>query len=594
MVRPATAALLALAGALFALAAPPSQAQQNIETSVDRNELARGETLTYTIRVHGQGQGLQLDLTPLQESFDVLGTRTSSQVRSVNGNVESWTDYIVTLFPLSEGALTIPAIAVNGILTDAIDIEVRNEGSRSNELQGELFLELEANERSIYVQEQLLVTLRLYFTINGIRNPQFTEIHPPETVTQIIGSPTQYEKLIDGVRHGVYEKRYAIFPQRSGSVQIPDILFRGEVAEGQGGFAFRNLSSRSVTAFVEGMTIEVVERPESVRDSEFWLPLRDLSLEQRWEGPVDALRVGDTLARTITFRATGLDGAALPPLPGLELEGANVYPEPATIDRVFTAGNILGSRVERSVIVATEAGLLEIPELVVPWWNVDTDQQQFARIPATVLPVATLAGELPAEASVAGQELAGAATAEPDATRQPLDADSISEILGGESFGLGAGWRNSLLALALALALVAALYRAWPRLQRHPMADALRRLRQRYAPANHEAIAYRALAGALADGAPAKIRSALVCWADQHIASRRIVNMEDLLSQQEQPELHAFAHALQAVLFKGAAACELDTQGLARLVARSRRERRLRLREQRKAQRYALAPLYRN
>ena len=82
--------------------------EQNIEVSVDRNELARGETLTYTIRVYDQRQGMQLDLTPLTEEFDVLGTRTSSQIRSINGSVESWTDYIVT--PVSYTHLTLPTI----------------------------------------------------------------------------------------------------------------------------------------------------------------------------------------------------------------------------------------------------------------------------------------------------------------------------------------------------------------------------------------------------------------------------------------------------------------------------------------------------
>ena len=81
---------------------------QEVEVSVDRNELARGETLTYTIRIYEQRQGMQLDLTPLTDEFDVLGTRTSSQVRSINGAVESWTDYIITLFPLNEGEVELP------------------------------------------------------------------------------------------------------------------------------------------------------------------------------------------------------------------------------------------------------------------------------------------------------------------------------------------------------------------------------------------------------------------------------------------------------------------------------------------------------
>ena len=144
---------------------------QEVEVTVDRNELARGETLTYTIRVFDQRQGMQLDLTPLTDEFDVLGTRTSSQIRSVNGSVESWTDYIVTLFPLAEGELTIPSIEVNNAVTDSIVISVVNEGPRSNQNSDELYLDIEVNKDSVYVQEQLLFTVRLFYTINGIRNP---------------------------------------------------------------------------------------------------------------------------------------------------------------------------------------------------------------------------------------------------------------------------------------------------------------------------------------------------------------------------------------------------------------------------------------
>ncbi|HBW84945.1 MAG TPA: hypothetical protein DEF79_12985, partial [Gammaproteobacteria bacterium] len=163
--------------------------------------------------------------------------------------------------PLTEGELEIPSLTINNERTEAITISVVNQGARSNQSSEELFLEIEANKDSVYVQEQLLFTVRLLYTINGIRNPQFTELEMPDTVIQLIGSPNQYEKLIDGVRYGVYEKRYIIFPQRSGSLEIPDILFRGEVTDGSSNFVFRNLNTRRVTAFIDGMTVDVKQRP---------------------------------------------------------------------------------------------------------------------------------------------------------------------------------------------------------------------------------------------------------------------------------------------------------------------------------------------
>jgi len=57
--------------AVFLLFAGSSIAAQEIESSVDRNEIARGEALTFTIRVFDQRQGMQLDLTPLTEDIAV-------------------------------------------------------------------------------------------------------------------------------------------------------------------------------------------------------------------------------------------------------------------------------------------------------------------------------------------------------------------------------------------------------------------------------------------------------------------------------------------------------------------------------------------
>ena len=606
--RPAIfACLLAL---LAGLPWVPASAQQ-IETSVDRTELARGETLTFTIRVYDRRQGMQLDLTPLTEQFDVLGTRTSSQIRSVNGNVESWTDYIVTLFPLTEGELTIPAIEVNESLTEPINVLVRNEGTRSNQGAEELFLELEANKESIYVQEQLLFFVRLYYTINGIRNPQFTELDIPDTVTQLIGSPNQYETLINGVRYGVYEKRYVIFPQRSGPLVIPDILFRGEVTDGSSNFVFRNLNTRRVTAFTEGMTVEVRERPESARDSEYWLPLRSLTLEESWTGPTDDPHIGDTLVRTIAIEAEGLDGAVLPPLTDVAIPGANIYPEPSEIERVFVDGSIVGSRIERKSIVATASGPLEIPEIVIPWWNVETDRQELAIIPATTFSITAVAGSTPAEQTVAGtgEDLTALLETPPAVDQAMIDAQA-----GADTIEIDQNWLNWLLGMVV-LAVAALLYQSLLRPRHGAIADYARERRRQilshYAPENNETSAHRDLRKALRGGDLRQIRRSLIRWADHHIDSRRIANMEDLLSQREVPELHGFAESVQAALFnkgfsdglnegeageKAAAAIQpehRDLGELAALTAKLRQQKRRRNRQQRKSTRHALAPLYR-
>ena len=586
-----------LPGLLLALLTSFTYAQdQQIEVSVDRSELARGETLTFTIRVYDQRQGMQLDLTPLTEEFDVLGTRTSSQIRSVNGAVESWTDYIITLFPLSEGELSIPSLEINATVTDPIAINVINEGPRSNQSNEELYLEIEVNKETVYVQEQLLFTIRLYYTINGIRNPQFTELEMPDTVIQLIGSPNQYEKLLDGVRYGVYEKRYVIFPQRSGPLEIPDILFRGEVTDGSSNFVFRNLNTRRVTAFIDGITIDIAERPAATRNSTFWLPVADLSVEESWSTDISNLRVGDSVVRTLTMVADGLDGAVLPPFSPEEIENFNLYPDPPDIQRTFVEGSIVGTRVETTTIVPTVAGAIEIPQITIPWWNINTDQAEATIVPATRLTVATIAGDVPSEQTVAStvdiEELLQ--------TIPVVDQDMIDAQAAAEFIEVDASWLNYLIAFAfivVGLSIYQLVLAPNKREISAFIATQLASLAASYSPQNNEGVAFRQFMKACRSNDLTLIRETLILWCDHFLGSRRVLTMEDILQQRETPALHPHVAAIQSDLFNiesgQSATGSFNPRELTRLVADLRRIKRQRSKQQQRNARYALPPLYR-
>lgn len=567
---------------------------QEVEVTVDRAELARGETLTFTIRVFDQRQGMQLDLTPLTTDFDVLGTRTSSQIRSINGAVEAWTDYIVTLFPLTEGDLVIPSLTINNVTTDPINITVLNQGPRSNQSNEELFLEIEVNKDSVYVQEQLLFSVRLFYTINGIRNPQFTELEMPNSVIQLIGSPNQYEKLIDGMRYGVYEKRYVIFPQRSGPLEIPDILFRGEVTDGSSNFVFRNLNTRRVTAFIEGVTIDVKERPAAAQSSSIWLPVTDLTLSESWSSDLADVRVGDSIVRTVTMTAAGLDGAVLPPFTDSDIDGVNQYPDPADIQRTFVDGNIVGTRVETVSLVPTSTGSIEIPEIAVPWWNVETDQQEISIIPATRLNIATVDGTLPAEQSVVSTEnIQDLLEQAPVLTQEEIDAQSQTEYI-----EVGASWFNGLIAAAIVIVLLS-IYRIVISPRHSEISQFINNQRAawvaKYKPENNEKAAYRRLTQAVAAEDLKQVREALIVWCNHYFTSLEITTMEDILNQHQNSELANAARHIQARLYTKATTDETSwtIKPLITLVQKLRTDKNKQIKANTQQQKYALPPLYR-
>ena len=575
--------------ALFAFAVFATQAfAQQIELSVDRNELARGETLTLTIRVYDQLQGMQLDLTPLTQDFDVLGTRTSSQIRSINGVTESWTDYVITLFPEKEGELSIPALSILNQTTDPISINVVNAGPRSNQGGDDLYLEIEVNKDSVYVQEQLLFTVRLFYTINGIRNPVFTELEMEDTVTQLIGSPNQYERLIDGERFGVYEKRYVIFPQRSGPLQIPDILFRGEVTDGSSNFVFRNMNTRRVTAFIEGITIEVKERPASLPRGEGWLPVTGLTLEETWSGDLGAFKVGDSVVRTLILRAEGLDGAVLPPFSPENVQGLNLYPDPADISRTFVDGSIVGTRIETSTYVALEAGVIEVPALDIAWWDVNSDSARTTSLPATRFEVATVEGVLPSEQAIAStQEIQALLEPEPQVDQAMIDAQAEAEFIAIDG-GL-VRWTQWLL-IAFVLLLIAIMgKRRFGAASQQLFAD----WRAAQSPAANEKAAFAALNAACASSSNKAIRDALITWAN-HYCAAEIRSMEDLVRMSPSQELTEQAKSLQSTLFNPLSGTPFDSAQLRALTKKLRQAKRVASRRREREVKYQLPSLYKS
>ena len=569
---------------------------QDLEVSVDRAELARGETLTYTIRIYEQRQGMQLDLTPLTDDFDVLGTRTSSQVRSINGQTESWTDYIVTLFPLTEGELTIPPIEINNLQTEPIVISVVNEGPRSNQDNDELFLEIEVNKEALYVQEQLLFTVKLYYTINGIRNPQFTELEMEDTVIQLIGSPNQYEQIIEGVRYGVYEKRYVIFPQRSGPLEIPDILFRGEVTDGSSNFVFRNLNTRRVTAFIEGITISVNERPVDAQEFDNWLPVTNLSISEEWSTDLENLSVGDSITRTITLTADGLDGAVLPPFSPETLDGINVYQDPASIERTYVDGSIVGTRVESSTLVPVIAGTIEIPEIVIPWWDVSSDELKEAVITAKSIQVSTIEGEIPseqAEESIGNLEELLAAS--PTVDQEMIDAQEEEEFI-----EVGIYWLNYIIAF-ICIVVLTSIYRLVLRPNNEEISDYLQNLKNKYksriSPYNNERVAFRQLKTACKKEDLTKIKGALITWCDHYSRENKLNTIEGILQNPNWSSLHSIIINLQNTLyFKDKSAQNVQIFSSKELLKEIKNLRDLKRRQKKitnLTERYSLPPLYR-
>ena len=568
--------------------------QPALETNLDRTELERGETVTLRIRVHGQQGGVQIDLEPLRSQFEVVSTRSASHLRSVNNRIESWTDYLLVLFPRELGEQQIPALVVGNQTTETFTITVTEPTTTGLAAGNDVFLEAILSGDSVFVQEQLLFTVRLHYTIAGIRNPVFTEINPENAVVQMLGAPHQYEQLVDGVRYGIYEKNYVIFPQRSGELEIPDIVFRGELTDGSSNFVFRNPNMRPVTAFAEGYTVEVKERPAEFPESSTWLPATDIQISETWDRDITRLNPGDSAERTITVVANGLDGAALPPLGRPDIEKMNVYPEQPVIERMVVDGNIVGTRIEKYVLVATEEGSVVIPEVNLPWWDVRNNELRSSVIPASLIQVTPAGGTFPGDAALEG------ATADGSAPNDLMQSALTNELISSRSTP---AWILNLMALTIVL-ILAGMWWLWRRRQSsllHATAPVIVRTAayERDIAEGHEKLAFAELETSLAKDSSQLVRVRMIAWGRQYFSDPGLHNLDDLASHMDDSELMNLSRQLQASLYApstGDSNSSFSQQDRQRLLVLLRAQRTSAVKQDktnRQKKLFELPPLYR-
>ncbi|MFA0811955.1 BatD family protein [Microbulbifer epialgicus] len=350
----------------------------DLNASVDRNKIGIDETLNLRLRYSGDQNGGQPDFELLEQDFDILSRQQSNQYRVINGRAESFVEWMLTLAPKREGNLFIPSLHYKDQVSDAIPITVSEAGSSPDSASRKAFLEIELDKDSVYVQEQLLVKVRLYTTIG---------LHDIATEPlQIAGAHVEkvdeqrYERRLDGVSHSVYELTYAIFPDSSGQLSIPALTYVA-IAGRRDPFSLFNRNSQRLRLRSQAKTVEVLPKPESYSGAH-WLPAASLGIVQSWSQDPDTFTVGEPITRILTIRAEGLRAAQLPPLPKLDVEGLKTYPDQPQQEDQAGPNGVTGSRIETTAIVATKPGDFQLPAVTITWWDTKSKRQRATQLPA--------------------------------------------------------------------------------------------------------------------------------------------------------------------------------------------------------------------
>jgi hypothetical protein len=373
---------------------------------LDRDSMHLGETITLNVE-SDDGTASQPDFSVLFTDFNSLGTQSSRQVSMTNGTTSAKTVWAVGLEPKHAGTLTIPAFSIGGTQTAPLSLTVLPAPAGAQGKPGDsLFVEVTADPLSPYVQQQVRYTVKLYFSVD-LSDGTLDEPAASGAVVQKLGRDKQYTATVNGSRYHVLERNYALTPEQSGELTMPELTFRGSAIDNSDpGSFFRR--GRAVSARSDAIQLNVRAKPANWGDQP-WLPATSLSLNDESELP-DQIKVGEPLTRTIKLRAQGLGFEQLPELEFKAPEGAEVYPDKPDTRTRDDGIWLYGERTRKFAIVPTRPGTLILPAVEVKWWNTTLDQIETATLPAR-------------EISVVGAAANAAPVAPANATPSPSGSD---------------------------------------------------------------------------------------------------------------------------------------------------------------------------
>lgn len=280
--------ILVLIGLLFLMTQPSLAQEIQVSAYVSSSQVPLGQSFTLTVETLGT---LNVK-APVVEINDcrVQYYGPSSQVSIVNGSKTELIRHVYSLVPTKVGIIEIPMIEVQHqnktYATRAITVSVvQGNPEFTDRLEEKVFLEVELPKKRVYVNEQIPVTIKLYYQ----QEVQLQNIHYPEfNLANFL-----FEKFLEPrrsmeVRNGQY---YHLFifttnlqPISSGEYDLDSITLQADrLVERQNNrinsFFYSNYDLVPLTVTAAPAVLQVLELPIDGKPADFSGAIGQFDLE---------------------------------------------------------------------------------------------------------------------------------------------------------------------------------------------------------------------------------------------------------------------------------------------------------------------------
>ncbi|MFY9179061.1 MAG: BatD family protein, partial [Venatoribacter sp.] len=396
----------------------------------------------------------------------------------------------------------------------------------------------------LIVQQQIQYTEKLYYAQNH-QDAQLNEVKVTDARVQQLGETKNYTTVINGRRFGVYERTFAIYPEVSGELVIPGQRFNATVANPYDRWS----RGRPISVVSKPIYLQIAPIPADYPQGSPWLVTPELSLEESYSNPSNQWKVGEAVTRIITIKAKGINASQLPQLALPQVDGLRTYADKNHSEDQHSSSGQIGISEQAIALVPSAAGEFTLPAIKVPWWNVQTQQIEYASLPAKHVQVQGAASASALSSAANANELT-------DSTSQNLVvAESSAQFT----------WLNGLMALLL---LASVGLNLWL-LTRQPKAKDSSKEQEK---ALSQKALWQQFSQACAQNNPQLIRQTLIQWANAGglaWLNTPIHNLHQLVQQSSNQALNNALQELDQRLYSQHHNSAYNGQLLKRLVAQA-------------------------
>ncbi|MBQ8751248.1 MAG: BatD family protein [Alphaproteobacteria bacterium] len=370
-----------------------------LNVDIDKNVMTEGDVLYLTIEYDGSSNE-NPDLSSLQNDFQVVSNSTSKQITLINGVLEQTKKWTVGVKPLRSGKIVIKPIKLGGLSSNYSEVEVKEitdvayiPDSKNNYNSPYFKIEQSTDLTSAYLNQQVLLYVTIYDSL-GLRNGTINideKVKDDWIIVPLLKNPIVKKDVIDGRKMNVINFVYAIFPQKTGELEIPQFSFEGEYIKDVGfsspdfgeefmmfGMDFRNAFGQKVPVRMKAdAKVLNVLMPKDKTPLNKWFPVKNLQVSS-FIGQKNNFMVSEAFNQKVIVKATGATQTLLPNIEFPQTAGLKQYPEKPEIKEDIVNGNVVTTATYNVVYIPTQRGNITIPPIEIKWFNVNNNQFETA------------------------------------------------------------------------------------------------------------------------------------------------------------------------------------------------------------------------